>query len=252
MVVVNIFLFCYNESTLLPHTVEHYRRYIPDCKITVMDNISTDNSVEIAHSLGCRVISFHTFRQLDEIVMKYHKDHCGVLDGPGWVIVADMDEWLCVSQQNLQQEEDNGTTILVTLGYNIVGESTTVDLSDIDLHKLNSGVLWGKEGNKNICFRRPDIKSMRYSYGAHLCRPEGTIVASRFIYLLKHMSMLGMEHLVMKYKERFDRSQFMRDNGYSGHYTDDRKKVETIYSTFLSKSTEVVLSEANWRLSRAK
>ena len=45
---VTIFLLCYNESTLLPHTIRHYMRWLPNARMVVLDNESADNSRQIA------------------------------------------------------------------------------------------------------------------------------------------------------------------------------------------------------------
>lgn len=236
---VDVFLFCYNEKIMLPYTVEHYRRMFPKCQITIMDNRSDDGSVELAESLGCMVVGFESGGQLDERVMTHMKNHCADHVGDGWVIVADMDEWICATHKDLEDEERNGTSVLRTQGYDMTADSKTSDLSDIRLHDVMEGCWWGVEGDKNIAFRRPMIECMNYGIAAHSCCPSGHLVWSKNLYLLKHMSFLGEEFLVEKYKARFDRSGFMRANGLSGHYSDDREKVSALWNTKWSNRSAI-------------
>ena len=65
---INVLLLCYNEAALLPHTIKHYKQYLPSCKITVLDNYSTDDSVKIANELGCNVLPWNSNNMMDELI----------------------------------------------------------------------------------------------------------------------------------------------------------------------------------------
>lgn len=129
---INIFLTCYNEATLLPNTIKHYRSLLPSCSITIYDNESTDNSVELAESLGCKVISFNTNGQFDETRLTSIRNNCWKDTCEGWIMVYDMDEWLYITESELLGELNAGTTIITTRGLNMIGESKMADISDMN------------------------------------------------------------------------------------------------------------------------
>ena len=232
---INIFLLCYNESILLPHTINHYKQNIPNCIITILDNESTDNSVAIAKSLGCNVQSFSTNNMLDEFKQTNLKNNCWKHIKDGWIIVADMDEFLCITEEELYQERINETTILSIQGLEMIGESNQLDLFDIQLSEITKSIPSNIE-SKNICFYRNDIIEMNYNLGAHRCSPEGILKFSYTIYNNKHMYNLGLEYLINKMLLRYERSANMRKYNLSTHYTDNIDKIKADYYTNLSKS----------------
>jgi len=194
---INIFLLCFNESVLLPNVIKHYKTYLPSSRITIYDNESTDNSVEIAKSLGCLVVSWNSDTCIDDFKYREIKNNCWKYVENGWVIVADMDEFLCVTEDELKKERDNGTSILNIIGFDMIGESDTTDLSDIDLQTITKYVINQRE-SKQLCFLREKISDMGYQMGAHNCKPSGDLVLSKDIYINKHMSLLGLKFLIKK------------------------------------------------------
>jgi glycosyltransferase involved in cell wall biosynthesis len=101
---INVFLLCFNESILLPHSIKHYKKYLPSCKITIYDNESTDNSVEIAKELGCNIMSFSSNNSLNEYIQTSIKNNYWKSIEKGWIIMADMDELLCITENDLIKE----------------------------------------------------------------------------------------------------------------------------------------------------
>jgi FkbM family methyltransferase len=243
---INVFLVCYNEAVLLPNTVKHYRSLLPSCSITIYDNESTDNSVELAKSLGCTVINWDTGNRIDDHKLRDLKNTCWKSITDGWIIMADMDEWLCVSESDLQDEFNNGTTILNVRGVNMIGESKLTDLSDIDLFSLEKLKHFQNE-SKKLCFLRESINDIEYTNGAHWCFPKGTIKYSLKTYINKHMHFLGLNFLIDKYTKCYHRSHEMRKENMAIHYTDNVERITSAYMEKLNGSyTMDLLPNITW------
>lgn len=216
---VSVFLMCYNEALIIRHAIEHYQRWIPGCSITVYDNYSTDSSASIARDMGCAVVQWKQRETygMDDTTLQHHRNTCWAPVKNGWVIVCDMDEWLCVTPVDLEEERARGTTVLKTFAVNVVGDSGREDLTDIDVHSLDHGRTW-KAGHKSICFDRQHIQSMRYGPGSHHCNPLGKVAKSARTYLLKHMQFMGVPYYSLKMKRRDERNT---KHNISNHYTSD-------------------------------
>ena len=119
---IHIYLLCYNEAALLPATIAHYRRVFRNPDITICDNHSTDQSREIAISLGCRVHVFASGGELDDTINKDLKNSLWKDSKATWIVAADMDEWLCITEAQLREEDSKGVNIILTVGYDMFTE----------------------------------------------------------------------------------------------------------------------------------
>ncbi len=232
---INIFLVCYNEAVLLPHTIAHYKAHLPNANITIYDNQSTDNSSGIAKSLGCTVIEWNTNNITDEHKLRELKNNCWKNIKNGWIIMADMDEWLDINENQLYEEQLKGTTMIDIKGVDMIGVSNKIDLSDINLHQINICCDNDNE-SKNLCFYRDEIKEMNYKIGAHQCEPDGFIQLSSNQYINKHMCNLGLPFLQNKMINRYNRSLQMINEGINLHYTNDATTIINNYNDLFNNS----------------
>lgn len=244
---ITIYVLCFNEELLIPHTIQHYRKYLPHAKIVIYDNESTDRSVEIAKEMGCDVVSWNSQNIQNEYIQKDMRNNIWK-KGPenGWKLMIDMDEWLCVTEDQLKEEETKGVTILRVKGVNVMGTSTSPDLTDVsyeDLENIQKVVDWSQE-SKNLCFLTPQVKEMNYTHGAHACNPKGErIIFSEKTYYNKHMENLGLPFFIQKFTRRAERNQIMHAHKINLHYTDDIKKITTRYEELMGQAYEVTSFE---------
>lgn len=175
---------------------------------------------------------------MDENKKKYVSNNCWKHISDGWIIVADMDEWLCVKEDDLKEEEKAGTTILQVIGLEMIGESKKSDLSDINLMAIKKYIINTSE-SKNLCFYRKGIEEMNYIHGNHHSYPIGNIVNSELIYANKHMSYLGKLFIIDKTVKRYERSVEMRKIGLDTHYTDDIDEIINRYNYLLDNANSL-------------
>lgn len=236
MVKISIFLLCYNEELILPYTLKYYKSRFPTAEIVLIDNQSTDNSCKIAEENGCKIRKFESNNTMDEHMLLWIRNHIWkefVKDS--WVIMCDMDEWLDITEMELEEEESKGITILSTQGVNMVGESNKVDLSDINLFEIRKGFL-DDNFSKRLCFKYPDIDGIEYWFGAHKCFPQGRVIFSEKPYYLRHYNFLGAEYLLDKHKKRYERNEKSRLKGLNQHYMNEAEKIKSLYEESLGKA----------------
>jgi hypothetical protein len=237
---INIFILCHNEQVLLPLTVDYYKNIFPNSIITIYDNESSDNSVEIAKTLGCNVISWSSNNQNNVFMKADISNNCWKSVKSGWIISIDMDEWLCITEESLIQEQLKGTTVLQTQGIEMIGECSSPHLKNFNIGSINRGIFFDGE-SKCVCFFRPSIKEMNYISGCHKCTPIGNVKFSSTIYVIKHFSYLGLQFIINKSMNRYARSRSVSERfNMSKHYKGD---VDAIKSEYYDKLCSAFLIE---------
>jgi glycosyltransferase involved in cell wall biosynthesis len=234
---ITIFLMCYNEELFLLKTIKHYRDRFPNAKFVLVDNYSKDDTCKIATENGIEIRQFDSGDKQCEEYMMYIRNNIWNDVTDGWVIMCDMDEWLDITEEQLKEEEAKGVTIITTKGINIVADSKTIDLSDIDLYSLDEGV-WENDFSKRVLFKVPDVR-INYWWGAHQCFPEGNVKYSENEYVLKHMNYLGADYLEEKHRRRYERNEVMRNKGMNVHYFNERDKVINIFNSIYEKRVKL-------------
>jgi glycosyltransferase involved in cell wall biosynthesis len=223
-----IFILCYNEEYLLPHTINHYKQYLPLAHIVLLNNHSTDNSVEIAKSMGLEIRTWGSKDKLECDVGSSIRNNVWKTIENGWILMVDMDEFLYISEEELKEESMLGTTILSTIGWDMIGESKCEDLHDIHLPNIKKYILAPYE-SKQVCFKKDFIREINYTLGAHECQPIGDVRFSKKVFTIKHMSSLGLPYLIYKNQKNYKRSHDDRKKGWATHYTDDIKIIQKNY-----------------------
>jgi glycosyltransferase involved in cell wall biosynthesis len=221
--VVHAYFLCYNEENILPHLIKHYSNFCE--KITIIDNKSTDNSVEIVKSFpNTEVLTFesnNSFHDGVHIDVKNNvwKSSIGVAD---YVILGDTDEFLYHENmiEFLITSFNNGITIFKPEGHHMVGdEDLNLLPNDNILEKVKYGVRT-EVLDKMMMFNCNKIKEINYNFGCHNASPLGEVKLSTDNSLkMLHFKFMGLKDYLYKNKIRGERlSDFNKKYGFGTYY----------------------------------
>lgn len=175
------FIICWNESETIGFTIDHYEKFCD--RITIYDNYSTDNSVSIAKSRGCRVIKFGTPGILDDSEYLKIKNHCYKDSKAKWVIVCDADEILWHPEIERVLSESKGT-LFNTIGWEVYSH----EMPSKSFLELQRGIP-NDDYSKRVIFS-PSI-DINYVYGCHIAKPAGPIEPCKEQLTLFHYRNIG-------------------------------------------------------------
>ena len=241
--IVHAFFLCYNEANILPHLLKHYLSFCE--RVTILDNNSTDNSVEIVNSFAnTEVIPFdsdESFHDGVHIKLKNHvwKSSIGYAD---YVILGDTDEFLYHENMIdfLIKSKENGITLFKPEGYHMIGEPELIlEPNDDILEKIKSGVRTPVL-DKMMMFDCNKISEINYGFGCHHANPIGEIVLNNDLKML-HYKFLGLENYLYKNKIRAERlSGFNKQNGFGLYYMySDSEHIED-YQQYFDRREKII------------
>jgi len=101
---LEVFVCTWNEEKILLDFIKWYRSRVPNCAITVYDNMSDDKTVEIALDNECKVIPYDTGGYMDEQTLMNIRNSCWKQSKAKWCLVVDADELVDINTKFLEEK----------------------------------------------------------------------------------------------------------------------------------------------------
>lgn len=225
---IEVYAIAWNEERLIDQFIDWYSFA---SKITILNNYSTDRTVEIAISKGCDVKVFGSNEQ-DNLIMNQTKEECWKDSKADWVIVCDIDEFL-YHEDLLNVLQNTEATVIKCEAYNFASEYPE------NVYNVREGVR-SELYDKCVCFRPDKITSMNWTTGCHTCSPEGDVSYLEGVVKLLHFNMLGRQELKDRHIAYLERtSESDKKHGYGIHYSAVSSEVDKIFDEVYNNRKKV-------------
>lgn len=245
---ISAYAVCYNEQELLPFYLLHYASIAS--RIVIWDNGSTDRSVEIAESFphpGIEVRRFDSEGELKESRLIEVKNKCWKGDDADYVIVGDVDEFLCCADLRRFLAGHPGIDLFRPRGFDMFSEAFPSDPSRPLTEQVKLGAA-NPNYSKVVLFRPNRVREINYAPGCHGCSPLGDNLrlydAERLPsspLLLCHYKNLGFDYRWRKheaYRQRLGGD--FRRHRWAWHYTLDEDEQRRDFEDLRERSFQVL------------
>ncbi|MCK5537010.1 MAG: glycosyltransferase family 2 protein [Bacteroidales bacterium] len=193
---IHAYILCYNEEIIIKSVLNYYTNLCS--KVFLIDNESTDNSVEIAKQYkNIEIISFTSDGLDDSLHVKlktslykqYSRNCSNKVD---WCICCDMDEILYHHDllNILEKYQSMGIMVPITTGFDMVSEEE-IDPS-ISIIKQYSKGMRRPTFDKRIVFN-PEF-DMAYSHGCHPYGPGFEYMKKTYSYVSSNEFPIALLH----------------------------------------------------------
>lgn len=242
---ISAYFICYNEEKILPHLLNYYLSFCD--KVTILDNKSTDRSVEVINSFDrTEVISWDSnneirddyYLQIKNNVWKRDRGHYD------YVIVGDCDEFIYHEnlKQFLQDSLNVGINLFKPVGYHMIADEGYLLNKDSNLIKdVTQGIK--NSCNDKLMIFSPLLQEINYTPGCHMANPVGQVkpYISEGQLKMLHYKYLGLDDFIPKQAERGKRlSAFNKAHNMGMYYLYDAETHRKEYSDFILRRVRVL------------
>jgi glycosyltransferase involved in cell wall biosynthesis len=235
---IDVFSLCYNEEIILPYFLKHYKKFVRN--ITIYDNMSTDNSVNIMNEYGVNVIPYDTQGKLEESAFLNIKNNSWKESDADWVIVCDTDE-LIYHENIIEVLTNTHANHIITEGYEMVSETLPTTEGQI-YEELKFG--YSKPDYSKACLFKPsEVTNINFGPGCHFSSPTGPNIISIHDSGIKllHYKYLNREVLIKKYDHyRVRQSEEMILMGWGNYQKWGADVINSQFDSWLSISTNII------------
>lgn len=223
---ITIYSICYNEEVMLPHFIEWYRTRFPDCRIVLYDNMSTDNTRQIAVDNNCEIIDYDSNNEIRDDLYLEIKNNCWKTATTPFVFVGDIDELVDINEDHLRYEQKLGSTMIKFEGWNMINTEPNPKL------EINQ-IIFGSRAfqyDKNYIYNKDYISEINFSAGCHSSSPIGKIKYSETVYKMYHFKSIDVDYMVKRHLEFGKRlSQKNLQHFWGIHYLDSEEVIRHNY-----------------------